>query len=80
MIHLFNRKELYLTFDQKEQYRVQNLLDDNSIEHRLIVKSRSHAGSRGRVAFGGHQTNAPEYRFYVLKNDYDKAFYLIHKK
>lgn len=79
MIHLFNRKELYLTFDQNDLYRIQNALHDGGMDYRLSVKSHSHTGAGGRTAIGSYRSDPVEYKFYVRKADYDKARHLIGK-
>ena len=77
MIHLFNRKELYLTYDQKVLPGIENALRNGGIDYRLIANSHSHNGSGRRTAIGSFHSDPVEYKFYVRKVDYDKARHLI---
>ena len=85
MITIFNRKELYITFDMKEQARIRNILSMNKIDY--IIKtvncmsaSPMAAGSRSRVGtYGQNQNYMCEYKIYVHKTDYEKAAYLMRK-
>lgn len=83
MITIFNRKELFLTFDMQEQVRIRNILADNNIDYIIKTVNRMSpspfaAGSRSRVGTFGQDISAMyKYVFYVHKEDYEKAKYLI---
>jgi len=78
MVNIFNRKEILITRDQNEYFRVCNLLDDNRIEHKTGMVSLLSAG-RHRGMPGINQEFVYDYKIYVHKNDYDKAKELIAK-
>lgn len=85
MITIFNRKELCITFDMKEQARVRDILAANKIDY--IVKTINRmspspmaAGSRARTGTLGQNTDTMyEYKIYVHKTDYEEAYRLICK-
>lgn len=85
MITIFNRKELCITFDFKEQARVRDVLAFNNID--FIIKTLNRmspspmaAGSRARTGTFGQDTGAMyEYKIYVHKNDYEEAVHLLRK-
>lgn len=79
MIHLFNRKELYLTYNRNDLSGIQNALRDGDIDYKLVVKSHCHTGAGRRIAVGSYQSDPVEYKFYVRNADYDKARHLIGK-
>ena len=78
MISIFNRKELFITYDMKKQSEIRSILQNNNIEYKVNVKNilssenRAHTGSMG-VA----QSKSYEYKIYVKASDYEKALYLI---
>ena len=85
MITIFNRKELCITFDFKEQARIRDVLTFNNID--FIIKTINRmspspmaAGSRARTGTFGQDTRTMyEYKIYVHKNDYEEAVHLIRK-
>lgn len=85
MITIFNRKELCITFDMKEQSRVRDILATNKIDYTIKTTNRMSpspmaAGSRARTGTFGQDTGAMyEYKIYVHKNDYEEAVHLIRK-
>ena len=83
MISIFNRKELFITYDMKKQSEIRTILQNNHIEYKVKVKnllsptpmnsgSRSHMGS-----VGIDLSKSYEYKIYVKSSEYDKALYLI---
>ena len=83
MITIFNRKEVLVTFDMKEQARVRGILANNGVDYRIKTVNRMSpsavpAGGRGRVGTVGQRPDTTlEYIFYVKKSDYEKALRLI---
>jgi hypothetical protein len=78
MITIFNRRELYLTWDLDERQKVRDVLISNNIK--FIINARrmsSHSGGRSRYSGGRsgplNMSFAYEYRFYVHKDDYECA-------
>jgi hypothetical protein len=84
MISVFNRKELFMTYDMQRQIEIRTFLRDHNIEHRVIVKnllspSPFSSGSRARTGtFGVDLTKTYEYKIYVKKTDYEQAKYLMN--
>lgn len=83
MITIFNRKEVCVTYDMKEQARVRDILARNGIDYSVKTVNRMSAsavsaGDRGRVGTYGQDASAMyEYKIYVHKTDYEKAKKLI---
>ena len=65
MITIFNRKQLLLTYDLNIQAKIRNILAENNIDYVLnpIMNTWSLRG--------------PEYKFYVHRNDFEQAEWLI---
>ena len=83
MINIFNRKELYMTYNLNKQAEVRSLLAEHGIEYDYKTIDRKSpspvsAGSRARTgtAFEKRETEL-QYYIYVHKNDYDKARALL---
>ena len=74
MITVWNRKELFCTFDMKKQAEVRDILwkFDISYEMRVSVSGRTTSTD----ADIDHQT---EYLIYVRKEDYDRAMFLVQR-
>lgn len=79
MITIFNRKELYMTYDMNVLANVRNLLADHNIDYDYKFIDRKSpspmaAGSRARTgtAFEKREIEV-QYYIYVHKNDYEKA-------
>lgn len=83
MITIFNRRELCVTDDMKEQARVREILAGNGFDYYVKTVNRMSAsvvsmGDRGRVGTYGQDASAMyEYKIYVRKADYEKASGLI---
>lgn len=86
MITVFNRKELTVTYDMKEQARIRTLLAEGGIDYSVKTVNRLSAspfsvGSRARTGTYGQNTAAMiEYIIYVKKADYERAKSAIHKE
>lgn len=85
MITMLNRKELCTVCKLEDQARIRNILADNGIDYTLNVVNRMSpspldAGTRTRTGtLGMDPDNMNEYRFYVKKDDYEKATFLLRK-
>ncbi len=83
MISRFNRKEILLTYDMKEQSEVRTILRNHKIKYNVTVKnllSPSPFSASGRTRIGSHGidlTKSYEYKIYVKKADYERALELI---
>lgn len=83
MITIFNRRELYVTFDMKKFNEIRTCLDQAGIEYTYRTVSQN--GSAGvapnnRSRMGGAGVNLEkdlEYLVYVKKADYEKAIHLL---
>lgn len=86
MITIFNRKELLITYDMKEQSEVRTILRDHKIKYNVKVKNllspsifstsgRTYTGSRGIDL-----TKSYKYKIYVKKADYEEAIVLLNGK
>lgn len=79
MIHVFNRKELMITYSMKEQSDIREILAAQKIDY--VVKTMNRTGNaaagRGiRTATDRAFTDSDsmyEYKIYVHKDDYEKA-------
>lgn len=86
MITIFNRKELLITYDSKEQSEVRTILQDYKIKYDVKVKnllSPSIFSTSGRTYVGSRDTDLTksyEYKIYVKKSDYEEAIALLNKK
>ena len=74
MITVWNRKELFCTFDMKKQAEVRDILWKFDISYRadFFVSGRTTSTD----ADIDHQT---EYLIYVRKEDYDRAMFLVQR-
>ena len=83
MIHIFNRKELLITYDMQKQAEVRTLLQNHGIDYSVKVwnrKSPSPISARSRAytgTFGEDLNNMYEYKIYVKKEDYEQASAVI---
>lgn len=84
MLTIFNRKELTITYDMKRQADVRALLLQHGIGYDVHVTNRRSPsplslGSRGILGtFGESLQLEYEYRIYVHRSDYDRAFAIIN--
>ena len=80
MLTLFNRRELYMTYDMNERVRICQILSANNIDYQLKTTNPTASMGAGRhSSFGINTDYAYEYKIYVHKKDYDYALHLIHK-
>ncbi len=82
MLTIFNRRELYMTYDMNDRVRVCDVLSANGIDYRLKTTnttSPSTGGRRGGNTFGLNMDYSYEYKIYVHRNDYDYALHLIQR-
>lgn len=83
MVTIFNRKELFSTFQIQEQDKIKDILSQNNIEYTTKVTNRRgpspfSAGSRLETgSFGENQQLAYEYTIFVKKTDYERAISFI---
>ena len=79
MITIFNRTELYITFNIDDCARVRNILNDKNIEYSVKITSRDF-WTRGRTgSFGTDMRFNNEYKFYVKRSDQAAAIRYIHE-
>ena len=80
MITIFNRKEIFITYDPNEPLKIRNLLRDSNIEHHTKCKGRNDH-NRGRTgSFGIDMSCNYEYKIYVKRSDYEKAVHAINER
>lgn len=80
MIHIFNRRELSITFQLKEQARMREILASHQIEYTVKTKNMANSALRSvSGTFGLNSDAMYEYIIYVKKADYKRALYLIRK-
>lgn len=90
MINVFNRKEVYSTYNMAEQTRVKEILESNDIECLLDNKRlESPLGGQSTISGNASPLGAQssvnsdnccmEYKVFVKKTDYSLAKRLIEK-
>ncbi len=84
MMTLFNRRELIVTQSMKRQSEIRTRLAQNHIDYRLKTRGQDDSFARADLrARTGSAGIDPEfqytYTFYVHKNDYEKAMYIINQ-
>ena len=83
MIHIFNRKELLITWSMTELAAIRDILASSHVEYTVKTGSLARtspysAGSRARTGSLGIRTDALyQFIIYVRKTDYEKARLLI---
>lgn len=83
MIHIFNRKELLLTWDMAELAKIRDILASNHVEYSIRTRNMNRTSpyggaSRARTGSFGMRTDAMyQYTVYVKKEEHEKARYLI---
>lgn len=83
MIHLFNRKELLITWNMKELTEIRDILASNHVDYTVKTVSTARtssfsSGARGRTSTLGLRMDAMyQYHVYVKKSDFEKARLLI---
>lgn len=84
MITIFNRRELCITMNTQERYRICSILSNNNIRYNLkttnlLSSSPFSTGHNTTGTFGVNLDCIYEYKIYVHKKDIEKAEYLIRK-
>ncbi len=75
MITIFNRRELFVTVSLEKQMEIRQRLSDAGIDYVLKTKNLEAGGQFGHL--GIHPSVNLEYRFYVRKEDEDRARHVI---
>ena len=82
MLTIFNRRELYLTYDMNDRVRVCDILSVNGIDYHLKTTNTSApllgSARRGGNTLGLNMDYIYEYKIYVHKDNLERAQYLIH--
>jgi hypothetical protein len=82
MITVWNRKELFCTFDIQKQAQVRDILWKFDISYEVRVSDRADFFVGGRM-ISGERSNKPEhqteYLIYVKKEDYERALFLVQR-
>ncbi len=83
MITVWNRKELFCTFDLKKQAEVRDILWKFDISYEVRVSNRADffVGATGKPDewTGKDAISQTEYLIYVKKEDYDRAMFLVRR-
>ena len=83
MIHIFNRKELLMTYDLRQANDIREILRANRIDYHVKASyARSPFSSpagRTRSAYFGPGSQQERFTVYVHKADYDRALYLLRE-
>ena len=83
MIHIFNRKELLLSYDLRQVNNLREILRANRIDYHVKAsypRSASAIGAgRARTASFGPVRQQERFTVYVHKADYDRAMYLLRE-
>ena len=83
MIHIFNRRELLMSYDLPQVSDLQELLRGNRIDYYVKVSGPRSAASigagRNRMYSFGHDGNLERYTVYVHKTDWEYAQHLLRK-
>lgn len=83
MIHIFNRKELLITWSMTELANIRDILASNNVEYTVKTNNLARtypysSGTRARTGSFGIRTDAMyQYVIYVKKSDYEKARFII---
>lgn len=78
-ITIFNRRELCITMNNDERFRICTILAQNGIKYDLVTTNLcSRSGRSG--TFGMDINSMYSYRIYVHKDDEEEAAYLINKR
>ena len=77
MIHIFNRRELLMTYDLREVNRIREILLANRIDYRVKVVNAPMGAGRNRVSFSHRQE---QHIVYVHKTDWEYAMYLLRNQ
>ena len=83
MIHIFNRRELLLSYDLRQVNDIREILRANRIDYLVKTsypRQSSAMGARraGTASFGSARQQE-RYTVYVHKTDWDRAMYLLRE-
>ena len=83
MIHIFNRRELLVSYDLRQVSDLRELLRASRIDYFVKVAGPRSADSlgagRSRVYSFGHDRAPQRYTVYVHKADWEYAMHLLRK-
>ena len=83
MIHIFNRRELLMSYDLRQVSDLRELLRANRIDYYVKVSGPRSVASigagRSRMYSFGHDRNMERYIVYVHKTDWEYAKHLLKK-
>ena len=83
LIHIFNRRELLMTYDLRQVSDLRELLRANRIDYYVKVTGprspASMGAGRNRMYSFGHDHHSDRYTVYVHKADWEYAMYLLRK-
>ena len=83
MIHIFNRRELLLSYDLQQVNDLRELLRANRIDCLVKVtgprSAVSMGASRSRIYSFGHDRSMERYTVYVHKADWEYAMHLLRE-
>lgn len=85
MITVFNREQIYSTFDMEKQAKVRSLLSENNIKYQIKIENRRGQvpGTLGSQALTGSFGESPKlenrYLIFVHKDDLEKANYVLRE-
>ena len=85
MITIWNRRELFSTYDIKKQSRIRDILAQNQIDYTIkIINRQSYSQlspAAARVGRAGQNMDlACEYKIYVHKEELEKANFLLRSE
>ena len=80
MITIFNRKQVCLTHNMKQQGDVRRTLADVGIAYKVVTNPISSLRSRRGGTIGPQAAFLYQYKIYVHKRDYEKAMHVLYKK
>ena len=77
MIHILNRRELLIPYDQQEVHQCRELLIATHIDYRVKIVNSTMGAGRNRVSFLRRQE---QQIVYVHKQDWEYAMFLLRKR
>ncbi len=81
MITIFNRKELFVTFDMAKYAEITSLLASQNIDYTVKAENLNNRSSVGAQPIGhiGEKLMI-EHKIYVKKTDYDQAIFAMNNR
>ena len=84
VIHMFNRRELLMSYDLQQVSDLRELLRANRIDYYVKASGPRSAASigagRSRMYSFGHDRNMERYTVYVHKADWEYAMHLLRNR